>query len=293
MNKASLNAPAAPTGPRRDKGAPPDKVFSRPGRRAGVLRGEHFLYALSLAAFFGLWQWAGTHLPGAGKALSTPIQVLQSLYELALSEFAGLSLAGHVRASAVRVVAGFGIAAALGIPAGLAMACSPVFRALFNPLFCLLKPMPPLAWISVAILWMGIGEAPKIFIIAIGSVVPIILNSYNGLLLIDRELYDVVTMLGGNRWDRIRLVSAPAALPGIGAGLQIAVSVAWGSVVAAEMVSSRSGLGFIIMQGMKISDPGMIISGMAVIALAALVSSQLVELLLRRVCVWQGDISKA
>jgi ABC-type nitrate/sulfonate/bicarbonate transport system permease component len=188
------------------------------------------------------------------------------------------------------VLAGFAIAVALGIPIGLGMAYSPVFRALFNPIFCLLKPMPPLAWISVAILWMGIGEAPKIFIIVLGSLIPVILNSYNGLLLIDEEMYDVVRMLGGSRWDRIRLVSAPAALPSIGAGLQIAISVAWGSVVAAEMVSSRSGLGFIIMQGMKISDPGMIISGMVVIALLAFFSSLLVEALLRRVCVWRQDI---
>ena len=144
----------------------------------------------------------------------------------------------------------------------------------------------------MAILWMGIGEAPKIFIIALGSIIPVILNSYNGLLLIDEELYDVVRMIGGSRWDRIRLVSAPAALPSIGAGLQIAISVAWGSVVAAEMVSSRSGLGFIIMQGMKISDPGMIISGMIVIALLALASSLLIEFLLGRIFTWRRDVKR-
>jgi len=251
---------------------------------------EYPLYMVSLVSFFAVWQWAGSAFPGAGAALATPTQVMASLVDLSSSNFAGLTLPGHIWASAVRVLAGFTIAVALGIPIGLGMAYSPVFRALFNPIFCLLKPMPPLAWISVAILWMGIGEAPKIFIIVLGSLIPVILNSYNGLLLIDEEMYDVVRMLGGNRWDRIRLVSAPAALPSIGAGLQIAISVAWGSVVAAEMVSSRSGLGFIIMQGMKISDPGMIISGMVVIALLAFFSSLLVEALLRHVCVWQQDI---
>ena len=262
----------------------------RESRRFRLLKSDYPLYALSLILFFSLWQWAGTTLPGAKTALATPAEVIGSLIELAASEFAGLTLFGHIFASAVRVLSGFAISVLIGVPAGLAMAYSPVFKALFNPLFCLLKPMPPLAWISVAILWMGIGEAPKIFIIVLGSVVPIILNSYNGLLLIDEEMYDVVRMLGGNRWDRIRLVSAPAALPSIGAGMQIGISVAWGSVVAAEMVSSRSGLGFIIMQGMKISDPGMIISGMAVIALLAFLSSLLVELLLRRICVWKRDI---
>lgn len=269
----------------------PKTAFSKSWRNFWC--SEYPLYALSCILFFGLWQWAGTYLPGASTALSTPTQVAVSLTELATSNFAGLTLWGHIQASGMRVLAGFVIAIVIGVPAGLAMACSPIFRAVFNPLFCLLKPMPPLAWISVAILWMGIGEAPKIFIIVLGSVVPIILNAYNGLLLIDEELYDVVSVMGGDRWDRIRLVSAPAALPSIGAGLQIGISVAWGSVVAAEMVSSRSGLGFIIMQGMKISDAGMIISGMVVIAVMALISSQLIELLLKRCCVWQQSIENA
>ena len=146
-----------------------------PGRRfAGS---EYPLYILSLAAFFAAWQWAGTAFPEAGSVLATPGQVLQSLTELSTTSFAGMTLPEHVRASAVRVLAGFAIAVAIGVPAGLGMAYSPVFRALFNPIFCLLKPMPPLAWISVAILWMGIGEAPKIFIIALGSIIPVILNS--------------------------------------------------------------------------------------------------------------------
>ena len=152
--------------------------------------------------------------------------------------------------------------------------------------------MPHLAWISVAILWMGICAGPKIFLIPLGSLVPVILPPYNGLLLIDEVLYDVVRLLGGSRWYRISLVSAPAALPSIGAGLQIAIAVAWGSVVAAEMVSSRSGLGFIIMQGMKISDPGMIISGMIVIALLALASSLLIEFLLGRIFTWRRDVKR-
>lgn len=284
--------PLAP--PSRHCAPPPNAAPSFFARWIELLRlfrqSEYPLYAVSLAAFFALWQWAGNTYPQAGAALATPTQVLQSLHELSTSSFAGLTLPQHIQASAIRVLAGFSIAVAIGVPTGLAMAFSPVFRAVFNPLFCLFKPMPPLAWISVAILWMGIGEAPKIFIIVLGSVVPVILNSYNGLLLIDEELYDVVRMLGGNRWDRIRFVSAPAALPSIGAGMQIGISVAWGSVVAAEMVSSRSGLGFLIMQGMKISDPGMIISGMAVIAFMAFVSSLAIEFPLRCVCVWQRDI---
>ena len=170
------------------------------------------------------------------------------------------------------------------------MAFNETFRAIVKPIFDMFKPMPPLAWISVAILWFGIGEAPKIFIIVIGSFVPVVLNSYSCLQLIEPEFFDVVRIIGGKRWDEIRLVCIPGALPAITAGLQIAMSSAWTCVVAAELVNSRSGLGYIIVQGMKLSDPGMIIGGMLIITAVSLVFTLGMDLLTRKLCPWQREI---
>ena len=256
-----------------------------------ALKSEYFLYIISLVSFFGLWQWAATsNVFGHSSALATPFQVVDSLHDLSVNKLSGLGLLEHLWISTRRVIIGFVIAAGFGIPLGLFMAFNETFRAIVKPIFDMFKPMPPLAWISVAILWFGIGEAPKIFIIVIGSFVPVVLNSYSCLQLIEPEFFDVVRIIGGKRWDEIRLVCIPGALPAITAGLQIAMSSAWTCVVAAELVNSRSGLGYIIVQGMKLSDPGMIIGGMLIITVVSLVFTLGMDLLTRKLCPWQREI---
>lgn len=256
-----------------------------------ALKSEYFLYIISLVSFFGLWQWAATsNVFGYSSALATPFQVVDSLHDLSVNKLSGLGLLEHLWISTRRVIIGFVIAAGFGIPLGLFMAFNETFRAVVKPIFDMFKPMPPLAWISVAILWFGIGEAPKIFIIVIGSFVPVVLNSYSCLQLIEPEFFDVVRIIGGKRWDEIRLVCIPGALPAITAGLQIAMSSAWTCVVAAELVNSRSGLGYIIVQGMKLSDPGMIIGGMLIITAVSLVFTLGMDLLTRKLCPWQREI---
>ena len=256
-----------------------------------ALKSEYFLYIVSLVSFFGLWQWAATsNVFGYSSALATPFQVVESLHDLSVNKLSGLGLLEHLWISTRRVIIGCRIAAGFGIPLGLFMAFNETVRAIVKPIFDMFKPMPPLAWISVAILWFGIGEAPKIFIIVIGSFVPVVLNSYSCLQLIEPEFFDVVRIIGGKRWDEIRLVCIPGALPAITAGLQIAMSSAWTCVVAAELVNSRSGLGYIIVQGMKLSDPGMIIGGMLIITAVSLVFTLGMDLLTRKLCPWQREI---
>lgn len=255
-----------------------------------VIFHEYFLHVVSMVMFFALWHWAASaQVLGSKSALATPLQVLEGLKDLATSTLAGQSLFGHIWDSTRRVLIGFAISL-LGVPVGLVMALNPYARAIIKPIFDLFKPMPPLAWISVAILWFGVQESPKIFIIVIGSFVPALLNSYNGVMLIEPEYYDVIRVFGGRRWDEIRHVSVPAAIPAISAGLQIAISSAWGCVLAAEMVSSRSGLGFIILQGMKMSDPAMVMGGMIIIALISWLVSQGLEIVDRRLFPWRRDI---
>lgn len=273
-----------------------NEVILRAGERkritlGRVLRNEYFLNTVSLIAFFGFWHWAAaSQVLGSSSALATPFQVVDKLHELFTETLAGLTMWGHILASLKRVLIGFLLAALLGVPMGLLMALNPYVNAVVKPIVDIFKPMPPLAWISVAILWFGIQETPKIFIIVIGSFVPALLNAYNSVLLIEPELYDVVRVMGGSRRDEVRQVCIPASLPAISAGLQIAMSSAWGCVLAAELVSSRSGLGYIIIQGMKVSDPAMVLGGMVVIAAIAWILSQAMDWLDRKLCPWRRDI---
>ena len=254
-----------------------------------ILKNRWFLYAVSLTAFFLIWDYVAVRRM-LGSAMARPYEVAIQLNTMMTDPLAGKSLFGHIWASTQRILIGFAIGAALATPLGLLMALNRHISAVVKPLFDLIKPMPPIAWISIAILWFGIGEPSKVFIIVIGTFVPCLLNSYNGVRLIDPQLYDVVRMLGGNRRDEILHVCFPAAFPAIFAGLQISLSSAWSCVLAAELVSARSGLGFITLLGMTLSRPALILGGMVVIAIVTWVTTLLVTGLEKILCPWKRGV---
>lgn len=247
------------------------------------------LYLVSVLGFYLVWDFVAVHK--VLRLVATPVQVLAEIKWLWANPLAGYTLAGHTWASCRRVLIGWSLASAVGIPLGLFMALNDYVRAIVKPIFDLLKPMPPIAWISFAILWMGIGESSKVFIIMIGAFVPCVLNAYNGIRLVEPELYDVIGTLGGSRRHEIFLICFPAALPAIFAGLQISLSMAWMCVIAAELVSSQSGLGFLIISGMNELNAAMILAGMVIIALVAWVTSAVMSYLEKVLCPWRRDIS--
>lgn len=254
-----------------------------------LITNEYFLYGVSLIAFFSIWHYvAAAKL--LGKSLATPYEVIQELGRMMHLKLAGKNLLGHIWASARRILIGFSLGAAIGVPLGLFMALNRYVNAFVKPVFDLFKPMPPIAWISIAILWFGIGEPSKVFIIFIGSFVPCLLNAYNGVRIIDEELYDVVRVLGGGRRHEILQVSLPAALPALFAGLQISLSIAWTCVLAAELVSARAGMGWIIIRGMKLTKPELVLGGMAIIAIVAWGTSLAVSGLEKLLCPWRRSI---
>lgn len=254
-----------------------------------LITNTYFLYAVSIVAFFSLWHWTAAEKIFRD-SLATPAQVLDQMIRLTSMKFAGTNLWGHIWASFQRVIIGFALASVVAVPLGLFMALNKTVNAVVKPLFDLFKPMPPIAWVSIAILWFGIGEFSKVFIIIIGTFVPCLLNAYNGVRLVDPDLYDVIRVLGGNRRDEIFHVCFPASFPAVFAGLQISLSAAWTCVLAAELMNSRDGLGFLIKRGMDTHNPSLVLSGMLLIAAAAWVSSLGVSLLERKLCPWKRSI---
>ncbi|MDR1490831.1 MAG: ABC transporter permease [Desulfovibrio sp.] len=249
----------------------------------------YFLYAVSLCTFFLLWDRVAAWQV-FGDSLARPHAVAGKLYDLSQVKFAGTNLAGHIWASTRRVLVGFTLASAIAVPLGLFMALNKYVNAVVKPIFDLFKPMPPIAWVSISILWFGVGEFSKIFIIAIGTFVPCLLNSYNGIRLIEPELYDVIRVLGGNRKDEILQVSFPASFPAIFAGLQISLSIAWTCLLAAELMNARNGMGFLIKRGMDTHQPALVLGGMVLIALMAWLSSLLISRIESRLCPWKRSI---
>lgn len=254
-----------------------------------VLLNRYVLYVISLASFLLLWDLISVHQV-LGTFTPRPLEVVERIGLMMVDPLAGKTLPEHLWASLQRVLIGFAIGVVIGVPLGLSMALNPYINGIVKPLFDLLKPMPPISWISIAILWFGIGETSKIFIILIGAIVPCVINSYNGIRLVDPELYDAIRMLGANRRQEAFNVTLPAAFPAIFAGIQISLSMAWTCVLAAELVGAREGMGFIIMAGMNLSRPSQIIGGMVIIALTAWAIALSVGWLEKWVCPWKREI---
>jgi NitT/TauT family transport system permease protein len=173
----------------------------------------------------------------------TPGQVATGAMELV----ADGTLWEHIGSSLMRVGAGFGLAVLVGVPMGLWMGWVAGAYRTFNPVFQMLRPISPIAWIPIAILWFGVGDASPIFLIFIASVFPLVLQTTAGVHTIERRYLRAAANFGVPRSTLFRQVVIPAVLPEIIVGMRIGIGVAWLVVVAAEMIALRSGLGYLIM----------------------------------------------
>jgi len=173
----------------------------------------------------------------------TPWQVVTGAWELVKDG----TLGEHIEASLLRVGIGFGLAFLVAIPLGLWMGWVSSAYYTLNPLFQMLRPISPIAWIPIAILWFGVGDLSPIFLIFISSVFPMMVQTTAGVRTIDRRYLRAAANFGVSRRVLFRRVVIPAVLPEIIVGMRIGIGVAWLVVVAAEMIALHSGLGYLIM----------------------------------------------
>lgn len=222
--------------------------------------------------------WWGVVRRTESAIFPTPAQVLLGAIEL----IADGTLWDHITASLFRVGAGFSLALALAVPLGLLMGCSEgVYRTL-NPLVQMLRPISPIAWIPIAILWFGVGNASPIFLIFISSVFPMIVQTAAGVHTIDKRYLLAAENFGAPRAKLLFRVIIPAVLPELIVGMRISLGVAWLVVVAAEMVALRSGLGYLIMDSRNAGNRyDLVIAGMIIIGIIGLLIDGAMRLLER------------
>lgn len=206
----------------------------------------------------------------------TPLQVVTGTLELAEDG----SLWEHIRASLFRVGTGFGVAVLVAVPTGLWMGrIDGVYRTL-NPVFQIMRPISPIAWIPLAILWFGVGNVAPIFLIFIAAVFPMIVQTASGVHTIERRYLHAAENFGVSRATLFRRVIVPAVLPEIVVGMRIGLGVAWLVVVAAEMIALRSGLGYLIIDSRNAGNRyDLVIAGMIIIGLIGLLLDGLMRLL--------------
>jgi len=227
-----------------------------------------------ITAVIAFWWWIVVH--NESPIFPTPWQVVTGTLELAEDG----TLWEHIGASLYRVGIGFGAAMLVGIPLGLWMGWVAGAYRTFNPIFQMLRPISPIAWIPLAILWFGIGEASPIFLIFISSVFPLIVQTTSGVHTIDRRYLRAAANFGVTRWVMFRRVVIPAVLPEIIIGMRIGIGVAWLVVVAAEMIALRSGLGYLIMDSRNAGNRyDLVIAAMIIIGVIGLLLDGITRLL--------------
>jgi len=178
------------------------------------------------------------------------------------------------------MLTGYLTAAVAGVAIGIAMAWVPVLDRLFAPLIAALRPVPPPAWIPLAILWFGVGDISPIFLIFISSVFPLIVQTTSGVHTIDRRYLRAAANFGVSRSVMFRRVVIPAVLPEIIIGMRIGIGVAWLVVVAAEMIALRSGLGYLIMDSRNAGNRyDLVIASMILIGVIGLMLDGITRLL--------------
>ncbi len=227
-----------------------------------------------LLAIVAIWWYAV--IATESLIFPTPAQVVTGTMELVEDG----SLWEHIGASLMRVGVGFSLAILVAVPMGLWMGrVEGAFRTL-NPVFQILRPISPIAWIPVAILWFGVGNASPVFLIFIAAVFPMIVQTAAGVHTIEKRYLRAAENFGVSRAKLFRQVIVPAVLPEIIVGMRISLGVAWLVVVAAEMIALRSGLGYLIIDSRNAGNRyDLVIAGMIIIGLIGLALDGIMRLL--------------
>jgi sulfonate transport system permease protein len=198
----------------------------------------------------------------------------------------------HLLISLSRVVKGFCVGSASGLIIGVVMGLSSTANSLIASLIGLLRPIPMVAWIPLLILWMGIDEASKVTLIAIGTFWPVLVNTSRGIKNSDRKYLEVGIILEKTRFQMLTKVVLPSAFPFIFTGLRLGVGSAWTCVVTAEAIAAASGIGYLIMYARELSQPPVMFSAVATIAVIGLILDVLLLRLEKRVLRWNEPNDK-
>ncbi|MEM9629284.1 MAG: ABC transporter permease [Pseudomonadota bacterium] len=248
------------------------------------------MLGFSVAAIVGwviLWAW----LTRDGGPVPTlyfppPDDVLNRFWRMWTRPYIGSTLWQHILSSLYIVLTGWAAAALVGIPLGIAMAWWSRLKWIVFPIFQLIRPVPPLAWIPLTILWLGIGDAARISVVFIAALVPWLMNSMLAVYSVDRLLIDAARTLGASDRQILTRVVCRTALPTLVAAARMALGNAWSTLVAAEILAATAGLGYIAVNASQLLDTDVLIVAMIMIGLLGIGLTALIEMSQRILAPW-------
>ncbi|MFF9585960.1 ABC transporter permease [Streptomyces achromogenes] len=285
MSKPSTTGPHADVPP-----APPLRIRRLWARTRSVL-----LPSASLVVFLLLWQlsaatgtWSETLVPPPAKVWDAFVDV--STTHGGVRGYNGTYLVEHLGISLRRIAVGAGLGIAAGVLFGLLMGTVGWLRALFEPWITFLRTLPPLAYFSLLVIWLGINEEPKITLLAVAAFPPVAVSTTTAVAAVPRSLTEAARALGASRWNVVTDVVVPSALPETLTGVRLAVGVAYSSLVAAELVNGLPGIGGMVKDAANYNNTPVVLVGIITIGVSGLIIDGLLLRLERAVVPWRGRL---
>lgn len=254
-------------------------LLHRPKRALGLAPPALLLGGVEVAVRAG---WVNGHL------LPAPSDVVGSLLGLGAAD-----VGGHVLASTLRVAVGFLIGALLALLVGALVGLSRTAEALLDPSFQALRAIPSLAWVPLLLLWLGIDEAPKLVLIAIGAFFPVYMGTLSGIRDVDRKLVELARLYGLGGAALARRVLLPAASPAVLTGLRNGLSLAWMFMVAAELIAATRGLGYLLTDGREMGRADLVFAAILLLTALGKLSDGLMRRWERRTLAWRDSVGAA
>lgn len=254
--------------------------------------GERSTVPISIGAAFAIlaawWAVSAAHL-APPLFLPSPAEVISAAVSFYREGYANASMWEHVSASLFRILSAAAIAIALGVPVGLLMGLSRWAKGVFDAPIEFYWPLPPLAYLPLMIIWLGIGEASKIVLLTMSMFAPIAISAQAGVRSVALERVNAALSLGASRFQLLREIVLPSALPEILTGIRIAFAVGWSTLVAAELIAATRGIGHFVMSASQFLATDFVFVGIGVIAICAFAFSFAMRMLERWLVPWKGQ----
>lgn len=246
------------------------------------------LSIVGILAFLLIWQLAVYSGLLSSRYVPMPSDVIRLLFEKWSDPNPdGAVLGVHILSSLQVALTGFFLAIIIGVPLGLLMGWFKGFDSFMRPIFEILRPIPPVSWIPITIIWLGLGLQAKAFIVFFSAFVPCVINAYTGIRQTSETLINVGKICGASNFTIFRKIGIPSAMTMIFAGIRVALGNAWATLVAAEMLAANAGLGYMIQQGRSFARTDIIILGIVIIGTLGVIFTWILERVEGKVLGWK------
>lgn len=285
-NDTQAEPALAPHAPRAPNDTP---NTTRASRLSGRIHAGHLASVVTVAVLLAAW-WLASHLQWLPPVLlPTPEAVLIKLVSLWSDGFDDATLAQHLAASLTRIALAFGLALITAIPAGIAIATNRIARGVLDPVIEFYRPVPPLAYLPLMVIWFGIGELSKVLLIYLTIFAPLTISTAAGAARVAQSRLLAAATLGASKRQLLTHVILPSALPEILTGVRIALGAGWSTLVAAELIAATRGLGFMVYSASRFLVTDVVIAGILLIGAIALAMELGLRALQRKLTPWHAQ----